>query len=190
MFYPRTMSRQSSLLSASPCDRNMKTSTPSRPGRYFRTTCFRTNWSIAALVAVMCSAAPTAHAQDATLQQAVNYIFAGRVDPAEAPEIADATACIVVVPDKRNNRFARYYLKRFNIDGAWFSKRYAGREALYTLEVDGTDTIVEYLTADKKRVSFGFKSTRIPLTGDVETTQKALERVAVLCPKEAPKSPF
>lgn len=131
-----------------------------------------------------------AAAQDNALQPAINYVFTGRVDPPTAPEITDRDACIVVLPDRRNNRHVRYYFKRFNMDTAWFSKRYSGRDVLYTLEVEGAETIVEYLTADKSRVSYGFKSTNIPLTGDVDLTKKALERIASLCPAERPKAPF
>lgn len=153
-----------------------------RPIRWGRLAC------LAALAAVL--SVDRASAQDNALQLAVNYIFTGRVDPPTVPEITDRNACIVVLPDRRNNRHVRYYLKRFNVDTAWFSKRYAGRDVLYTLEVEGADTIVEYLTADKSRVSYGFKSTNIPLTGDVDLTKKALERVASLCPPERPKAPF
>jgi hypothetical protein len=143
---------------------------------------------MAVLAAMMSS--DRAVAQDDALQLAVNYVFTGRVDPPAAPDITDRQACIVVLPDRRNNRHVRYYLKRFNVDTAWFSKRYSGRDVLYTLEVEGPDTIVEYLTADKSRVSYGFKSTNIPLAGDVDLTKKALERIATLCPAERPKAPF
>jgi hypothetical protein len=39
-------------------------------------------------------------------------------------------------------------------------------------------------------VSYGFKSANIPLTGDVDLTKKALDRIASLCPAERPKAPF
>jgi hypothetical protein len=152
----------------------------------------RIGWGLAVCgAALFATALPEpAIADDAALQQAVNYIFTGRIDPPTAPEITDRAACIVELPDRRNNRYVRYYLKRFKTDGAWFSKRYSGRDVLYRLEVEGDDTIVEYLTPDKARISFGFKSTQIPVAGNVEQTQKALELVASLCPNERPKAPF
>jgi hypothetical protein len=150
----------------------------------------RWGWLVCIAMLAATGSSDRGAAQDAALQQAVNYVFTGRVDPPVAPEITDRNACIVVLPDRRNNRHVRYYLKRFNVDSAWFSKRYSGRDVLYTLEVEGPDTIVEYLTADKSRVSYGFKSTNIPLTGDVDLTKKALERIASLCPPERPKAPF
>jgi len=34
--------------------------------------------------------------EDDVFQQAVNYIFTGRIDPKDGPEIVDPKACIVV----------------------------------------------------------------------------------------------
>jgi hypothetical protein len=36
------------------------------------------------------------------LQKAVNYLFTGRNDPQDAPEILDRKSCVVVVPDPKS----------------------------------------------------------------------------------------
>ena len=120
---------------------------------------------------------PRAMSEDDVFQQAVNYIFTGRIDPKSGPEIVDPKACIVVLPEPDLNRYARYYLNRFKMDVSRISNKYAGRQVLYELEVEGDDTILEYLKADKKTVNFGFKSAHIALPGNIERTEKALHLV-------------
>jgi hypothetical protein len=132
-----------------------------------------------------------AMSEDDVFQQAVNYIFTGRIDPKDGPEIVDPKACIVVLPEPDLNRYARYYLNRFKMDVSRTSKKYAGRQVLYELEVEGDDTILEYLKADKKTVNFGFKSAHIALPGNIERTEKALHLVfSEHCKADQPKLPF
>ncbi len=76
-----------------------------------------------------------AMSEDDVFQQVVNYIFTGRIDPKDGPEIVDPKACIVVLPEPDLNRYARYYLNRFKMDVSRISKKYAGRQVLYELEV-------------------------------------------------------
>jgi hypothetical protein len=132
-----------------------------------------------------------AMSEDDVFQQAVNYIFTGRIDPKDGPEIVDPKSCIVVLPEPDLNRYARYYLNRFKMDVSRISKKYAGRQVLYELEVEGDDVILEYLKADKKTVNFGFKSAHIALPGNIERTEKALHLVfADHCKADQPKLPF
>ena len=81
---------------------------------------------------------------DDVFQQAVNYVFTGKIDPKAAPEIVDRKSCVVVVPEKFGG-YARYYLTRFKMDDARISNKYSGREVSYELEVAGDDVLVEYL---------------------------------------------
>ncbi len=55
--------------------------------------------------------------EDDVFQQAVNYIFTGKIDPGVGPEIVDRKSCVVVVPEKFGG-YARYYLTRFKMDDA------------------------------------------------------------------------
>jgi hypothetical protein len=129
--------------------------------------------------------------EDEVLQQAINYIFTGRIDPKDGPEIVDQKNCIVVVPEPDLNRYARYYLNRFKMDVSRISKKYAGRQVLYELEVEGDDVILEFLKADKTTVNFGFKSAHISLPGNIDRTEKALHLVFDgHCKADQPKSPF
>jgi hypothetical protein len=114
---------------------------------------------------------------DDALQRAVNYVFTGKIDPKDGPEIVDRKSCIVVVLERKFNRYARYYLNRFKMDVARVSKKYAGRQVLYQLEVEGDDVIFEYLKADKKTVDYGFKSAHISLPGNIDQTEKALQLI-------------
>jgi hypothetical protein len=150
-------------------------------------------WFLAvAIVAILRS--PVGHVraapQDDLLQKAVNYIFTGRIDPSDGPEIKDRQSCIVVVPDPKFIRYVRYYLSRFKIGDARVSKTYSGPQISYQWEVDGDDVIIEYLKADKKTVDYGFKSAHIPLPGDIDQTNKAIRLIAQLCKVDRPKSPF
>src|ERR1700733_14620005 len=88
------------------------------------------------LTAVQTTAAPD------RLQQAVNYVFTGRVDPSAAPDIVDRASCAVVVPDPKFKGYIRYYLGRFRMDDALFDKKYSGAHVDYTLDVKGDDIII------------------------------------------------
>ena len=75
--------------------------------------------SFAIAVALFCWMAPLqtrAMTEDDVFQQAINYIFTGRIDPKNHPEIVDRNACVVVIPEPNFNGYARYYLKRFKMD--------------------------------------------------------------------------
>jgi hypothetical protein len=124
-------------------------------------------------------------------QQAVDYVFTGRVDPSDGPQIVDRDSCIVVVPEPKFNRYARYYLTRFKMDAARISKKYAGAQTLYELEVEGDDIIFEYLKADKTTVDYGFRSAHISLPGEIDATEKALALIfSQFCRPAKPKVPF
>jgi hypothetical protein len=130
-------------------------------------------------------------AADDVFQQAVNYVFTGRTDPNDGVEIVDRKSCVVVVPEPKFNRYARYYLKRFKMDVARISKKYAGAQALYELEVEGDDVVLEYLKADKTTADYGFKSAHISLPGNIDQAEKALRIIfSEFCKADKPKSPF
>jgi hypothetical protein len=130
-------------------------------------------------------------AEDDVFQQAVNYVFTGRVDPRDGPEIVDRNACVVVVPDPKFKRYIRYYLRRFKMEDSRINKTYAGRQESYELEVGGDDIIVEYLNIDKTRVEFGLKSVHISLPGIIDQTEKAFHLVFdEYCKAEKAKTPF
>jgi hypothetical protein len=130
-------------------------------------------------------------ADDDVLQQAVNYVFTGRIDPQDGPEIADRKSCVVVVPDVKFKRYIRYYLSRFKMEASRISKTYSGARVLYELEVEGDDNIVEYLHIDKTTVDFGLRSAHISLPGNIDQTEKALRRIFdEYCKAEKPKTPF
>lgn len=132
-----------------------------------------------------------AAAEDDVFQQAVNYVFTGRIDPRDGPEIVDRKSCVVVVPDPKYKRYARYYLSRFKMDIARISKKYAGPQILYELEVQADDILLEYLNADKKTVAYGFKSAQISLPGDIDQTERALKLIFTgHCKSDRPKAPF
>ena len=133
----------------------------------------------------------TAMTEDDVFQQAINYVFTGRIDPKDHPEIVDQKSCIVVIPEPNRNRYARYYLNRFKMDVSRISKKYAGRQIFYELEVEGDDIILEYLKADKTTVEFGLKSAHISLPGNIDQTERALNLVfAEHCKADKPRSPF
>jgi hypothetical protein len=124
-------------------------------------------------------------------QQAVNFVFTGKLDPKNGPEIVDQKACIVVMPDPKFKRYIRYYMSRFKMDDALYTKKYSGRRAYYELSVKGDDIVLEYLSADKNEVMQGYRSANIRLPGDIDQTRRAL---AVIykdrCKPEQPKTPF
>ena len=104
---------------------------------------------------------PASGAED-RFQLAIDYVFTGRLDATNGPEITDRRSCIVLVPEPKFNRYARYYLSRFKMDTARISKKYAGAQTLYELEVEGDDVVLEYLKADKTTVDYGFRSRTSP----------------------------
>lgn len=124
-------------------------------------------------------------------QDAVNYVLTGTTDPPDVPEIVDRKSCIVLMRDPKYKQYIRYYLKRFKMDTANFSKIYAGSRALFNLEVTGDDVIVEYLDMDKTTVSQAYKSAQIPLPGNIDQTQKALKIIFTdYCRADQLKAPF
>ena len=128
--------------------------------------------------------------EDDVFQQAVNYVFTGKIDPGAGPEIVDRKSCVVVVPEKFGG-YARYYLTRFKMDDARISNKYSGREVSYELEVAGDDILVEYLKIDKTTVDYGFKSAHISLPGNIDQIKRALQLIfAEYCKADKPKSPF
>ena len=130
-------------------------------------------------------------AADDAFQRAINYVFTGKIDPKDGPEIVDRESCIVVVPEPKFSRYTRYYLNRFKMDVARVSKKYAGRQVLYELEVEGDDVIFEYLKADKTTADYGFKSAHISLPGNIDQTEKALQLIfAEHCKAGKLESPF
>jgi hypothetical protein len=138
-------------------------------------------------------AAVAGHAatEEDRFQRAVNYVFTGRTVSANGPQIVDRKSCVVLVPEPKFNRYARYYLSRFKMDTARISKKYAGSQTLYELEVEGDGVIFEYLKPDKVTVDYGFRSAHIPLPGDPEQTEKALALVfKQYCKPENPRGPF
>ena len=145
------------------------------------------------LLSLLCIACASGHgaATDDRLQQAINYVFTGRTDAFEGPQIIDRKSCVVLVPEPKFNRYARYYLNRFKMDTARISKKYAGSQTLYELEVEGDDVIFEYLKRDNVTVDYGFTSAHISLPGDPEQTQKALALIfSQYCKPQKPSGPF
>jgi hypothetical protein len=137
--------------------------------------------------------APQAQAatEDDRFQQAVNYVFTGSIDPKDAPEIVDRKSCVVMVPDRKFKRYARYYLGRFKMDTARISKKYSGPQILYELEVEGDDVVLEFVSLDKTTVAYGFKSAHISLPGNFDQTEKALQIIfSEFCKPDKPKAPF
>jgi hypothetical protein len=151
-------------------------------------------WTIGLGVAAVVAATPCwsvrASAEADRFQQAVNYVFTGRIDPQSAPDIVDRTACVVVVRDTKYNRYIRYYLGRFRIEEALFDKRYSGSRVNYVLDVRGDDVIVEYLSSDKQTVAQSYRSAQIPLPGDIDQTRKALQIVEDHCKAKKSNAPF
>jgi hypothetical protein len=143
--------------------------------------------AVAGLVAGGAAAAPPD-----LFQQAVAYVFTGRVDPPDPVEIVDRKACIVVVPDARFKRLVRYHLARFDMDNARFNTRYSGTRAFYELDVRGDDVILEYLDPASRNVLQSYRSAQIALPGGLEQTRRALDVVfaAGNCRPSEAKTPF
>lgn len=129
--------------------------------------------------------------KDDVFQQAINYIFTGKIDPQDGPVIVDRNSCVIVLRDPKFNRYVRYYLTRFKMDEAFYEKKYAGARVSYQLDVKGDDVVIEYLDLDQKTIIQGNQSAQIPLQGDIEQTQKALRIIFTdYCKAEKPKTPF
>jgi hypothetical protein len=125
-------------------------------------------------------------------QQAVAYVFTGRVDPPEPVEIVDRKTCVVVVSDARFGRLVRYYLGRFDMDHARFNTRYSGTRAFSELDVRGDDVIVEYLDPKTRTILQSYRSVQIALPGGLEQTRRAFDVVFADggCKAAEPKVPF
>ena len=132
---------------------------------------------------------PRALAESDVLQQAINYIFTGRIDPQDAPTITDRASCVVLVADPRNKRSIRYYLGRFKLDPPQFETTYSGRTPNYTLAVEGDDDVVEFLNPDMS-VAHGHRTVRIALAGDLDESQRALRLISEQCKPRKPKTLF
>src|ERR1700693_6005201 len=63
----------------------------------------RTCLALVLLLCIACVPARSA-ALDDRFQQAVNYIFTGRPDPVDGPQILDRKSCVVLVPEPKFNR--------------------------------------------------------------------------------------
>jgi len=157
-------------------------------------SCYKIRWPLAVAAVSFLWTVPLqirAVAEDDVFQLAVNYIFAGRTDPQDPPEIVDRKSCIVVVFDSKFRTYIRYYLNRFRMDSARISKTYSGQQIFYVLEIEGDDIVVEHLNPDKTTVARGFKSAQISLPGNIDQSEKALRLIfADYCRAEKPKSPF
>ena len=128
---------------------------------------------------------------DELFQQAINYIFTGKIDPQNGPVIVDRNSCVIVLRDPKFNRYIRYYLSRFKMDDAFYEKKYAGTQVYYQLDVKGDDVVIEYLDLDQKTIIQSNRSAQISLPGDIEQTQKALKIIFTdYCKAEKPKTPF
>ena len=159
-------------------------------GRKFRRRSAVAAASLSGIVSLVSLQTPALSEAD-VFQQAVNYVFTGNIDPQGGPEIVDRKSCVIVLRDPKYNRYIRYYLSRFNMDGAIFGKKYSGARPYYELDVKGDDVVIEYLNPDKKTVAQGYRSAQIPLPGDIDQTQKALHIIFTdHCKAEKPKAPF
>lgn len=132
---------------------------------------------------------PPASAETDRLQQAITYVFTGRIDPQDTIEIADRKLCVVVVSEPERNRLARYYLSRFKPERFRFETRYVGRTPTYQLYVEGDQDVVEFLNPDLT-VSHGHRTARIAAPGDIDQTKRALQLIAAECKPEQPKPLF
>jgi hypothetical protein len=128
--------------------------------------------------------------KDDLLQQALNYVLTGTIEPKEAPQIVDQSSCAVIMRDPRYPRFIRYYFGRIRPDNSRISKKYAGTRTLYELDVEGDEVVIEYFGADKTSGVQGYRSAQITLPGNIEQTEKALKIIEQRCKSERSKAPF
>jgi hypothetical protein len=151
-------------------------------------------WSLAAaVVSVFCIAflQTPALSETSVFQQALNYVFTGKVDPQNGPEIVDQNSCVILLHDQKYNRYIRYYFSRFKMDETSFDKKYSGSRVYYEMGVKGDDVVIEYLNLDKRTVVQGYRTAQIPLPGDIDQTRRALGIIfADHCKTEKPKVPF
>jgi hypothetical protein len=147
---------------------------------------------LAAVVWLGAAAVAATAATPDLFQQAVAYVFTGRVDPPDPVEIVDRKACIVIVADVRFKRLTRYYLAHFDMDHARFNTRYSGTRAYYELDVRGDDVILDYLDPTTRAVLQSYRSAQIALPGGLEQTRRALDVVfaASNCKASELKTPF
>jgi hypothetical protein len=144
-----------------------------------------------AATAVLAAAGLSRAQSPDVLQEAVNYVFTGSLTPETPPTITDRKACIVVVPEPQKRRNARYYMGRFKMDISRITTTYSGRQTFYTLEVEGDDIILEYLSPDQKTVLTAFRTADIPLPGKLDLTQRALKAIFTdHCKPDSAKPPF
>jgi hypothetical protein len=130
-------------------------------------------------------------AESDLFQEAVNYVFTGRIDPQDAPQIVDRQSCVILLRDTKYPRYIRYYMSRFKMDTANFNKSYAGTQISYSLDVQGDGVLLEYLELDKTTVAQAYRSAQIPLPGNIDQTQKALKIIfANHCKADQTKAPF
>jgi hypothetical protein len=130
-------------------------------------------------------------AKEGVFQKAVNYVFTGKVDPKPGVEIVDPKACVVVMRDRKFKRYIRYYLKRFKMDVALFTKKYSGSRVFHELHVKGDDIVIEYLDPDRTTVRQAYRTAKIALPGDIEQTRKALNIIFTgPCKPEKEQAPF
>jgi hypothetical protein len=154
---------------------------------------YKIRWPLAVAALALLWMAPLqirAAVENDVLQLAVNYVFTGRIDPPEPPEIVDRKSCIVVVFEPNFHAYVRYYLSRFKLDSARISKTYSGQQIFYVLEVQGDDIVVEHLNPDKTTVARGFRSAQVALLGDIDQSEKALRLISDRCRADKPKLPF
>ncbi len=169
------------------------------PRAVVRRTCIHRVWAelmrrvSAIAVAAMVGLVPMhsqSVAEDDVLEKAINYLFTAKTDPSDGLEFVDRKSCAVLVSDRKNKRFAKYYLSRFHMDDSSIIKRYAGSHVLYQLEVRGDDTIVEYTNLDKTTVIQAYDSAQIPLPGTLEEIRKSIKIISSACKPENVKAPF
>jgi hypothetical protein len=130
-------------------------------------------------------------AESDLFREAVNYVFTGRIDPQDPPQIVDRESCVVLLRDPKYPRYIKYYMSRFKMDAANFNKSYAGSKVSYNLDVQGDNTLLEYLELDKTTVTQAYRSAQIPLPGNIDQTQKALKIIfADHCKADQTKTPF
>ena len=151
-------------------------------------------WSLAAaIISPFCVVfvQTPALGETSVFQQALNYVFTGKIDPENGPEIVDQNSCAILLRDPKYNRYIRYYFSRFKMNEASFDKKYSGSRVYYEMDVKGDDVVIEYLNADKKTIAQGYRSAQIPLPGDIDQTRKALGIIfSDHCKAEKPKAPF
>lgn len=148
---------------------------------YLNKNRYKLRWPLAVTAVCFLWMAPLqirAAAEDDVFQLAVNYIFTGRIDPPDRPEIMDRNSCIVVVFEPKFQAYVRYYLSRFKIDSARISKTYSDQQISYVLEIQGDDIVVEHLNPDKTTVARAFKSAQISLPGNIDQSEKAIQIIA------------